>query len=61
MESLYFDLVRGLGLLFIGIGVIEGIRILIEPHFRTFLAIHNLEKRRASRPILLSEWNQPKA
>jgi len=60
MDSLYFHIVLGLGLLFIGIGVADGIRILLEPQIKTFLAIHKLEKRRASRPILLDEWTLPK-
>lgn len=61
MDSLYFDIVRGLGLLFIGIGVVDAIRILLEPHIRFLLEIYQLEKRRASRPILLAEWNMPRA
>lgn len=60
MDSLCLRIVLGLGLLFVGIGVADGIRILLAPHIRTFVEIHNLEKRTASRPILLAEWNQPK-
>jgi hypothetical protein len=61
MDSLCFHIVLGLGLLLIGVAVADGIRILLEPHIRTFLQIYKLEKRRASRPILLAEWNLPKA
>lgn len=61
MESLCFHIALGLGLLLIGVAVADGIRILLEPHIRTFLQIYKLEKRRASRPILLAEWNLPKA
>jgi len=53
--------VLGLGLLFIGIGVVDGIRILLEPHIRFLLEIYKLEQRRLSRPILLAEWDMPKA
>ncbi len=60
MDSFCFYIVPGLGLLFLGIGVADGIRILLAPHIRTFVEIYHLEKRRASRPILLAEWNQPK-
>jgi hypothetical protein len=61
MDSLYLHIVLGLGILLIAIGVADGIRILIEPYFRTAFEIHKLEKRRASRPILLAEWNAPRA
>jgi hypothetical protein len=61
MDSLCFHIVLGLGLLLIGVAVADGIRILLEPHIRTFLQIYKLEKRRAARPILLAEWNLPKA
>ena len=61
MDRLCFHIVLGLGLLLIGVAVADGIRILLEPHLRTFLQIYKLEKRRASRPILLAEWNLPKA
>jgi len=61
MDSLYFYIVLGLGLLLIGIGAADGIRILLEPHIRFFLEIYKLEKRRGSRPILLTDWNSPKA
>ena len=60
MDSLYFHIVLGLGLLLLGIGVVDGIRIFLEPHIRFCLELYKLEKRRASRPILLAEWNQPK-
>jgi len=60
MDSCFY-IVLGLGLLLIGVAVADGIRILLEPHIRTFLQIYKLEKRRASRPILLAEWNLPKA
>ena len=61
MDSLYFDIVRGLGLLFIGLGIVDGIRVLLEPRLRFLFEIYTLEKRRASRPILLAEWNMPRA
>jgi hypothetical protein len=61
MDSLCCHIALGLGLLLIGVAVADGIRILLEPHIRTFLQIYKLEKRRASRPILLAEWNLPKA
>ena len=61
MDSLYFHIVLGLGLLLIGIGVADGIRIFLEPHVRLFLQTYQLAKRRASRPILLDEWNTPRA
>jgi len=60
MDSCFY-IVLGLGLLLIGVAAADGIRILLEPHIRTFLQIYKLEKRRASRPILLAEWNLPKA
>jgi hypothetical protein len=60
MESLCFHIVLGLGLLLIAIAVADGIRILLAPHIKTLLEIYKLEKRRASRPILLAEWNVPK-
>ena len=60
MGSPYCYIVLGLGLLLLGIGVVDGIRVLLEPHLRFLLAISQLEKRLASRPILLPEWNLPK-
>ena len=56
-----YYIVSGLGLVFIGIGVADGMRILLEPDIRYFLATYKLAKRRASRPILLEEWNMPRA
>jgi hypothetical protein len=61
MDSFYLHIALGLGILLIAIGVADGIRILLEPYFRTAFEIHKLEKRRASRPILLAEWNAPRA
>jgi hypothetical protein len=61
MDSLYLHIALGLGILLIAIGVADGIRILLEPYIRTVFEIHKLEKRRASRPILLAEWNAPRA
>jgi hypothetical protein len=55
-----FEILSGIGLLFIGIAVADGIRIVLAPHIRMFLEIYRLKKRRASRPILLAEWNQPR-
>lgn len=56
-----YYIVSGLGLAFIGIGVADGIRILLAPDIRYLLATYKLAKRRASRPILLEEWNLPRA
>ena len=61
MESPYLHIVFGLGIVLLAIGVADWIRILLEPYFRTAFEIHKLEKRRASRPILLAEWNAPRA
>lgn len=55
------DLMTGLGLLFLGIAVVDAIHIVLRPHIRLLVEIYQLEKRRASRPILLSEWNLPRA
>lgn len=61
MDSLYLHIALGLGILLLAIGLADGIRILLEPYFRTAFEIHKLEKRRAARPILLAEWNAPRA
>ena len=61
MDNSYLHVVFGLGILLLAIGVADGIRILLEPYFRTAFEIHKLERRRASRPILLAEWNAPRA
>lgn len=61
MDSLCLRIALGLGLLLIAIAVVDGIRIVLKPHVKFFLDIYTLEKRRASRPILLAEWNVPKA
>lgn len=55
-----YYIVSGLGLVFIGIGVADGIRIVLEPDIRYLLATYKLAKRRASRPILLEEWSLPR-
>jgi hypothetical protein len=61
MDSLYFHTGVGLGLLLIGIGVADGIRIFLKPYIRIFLQAYTHGKRRASRPMLLEEWNLPRA
>lgn len=61
LERLFFSLVLGLGFLFIGIAVADGIGMLLTPYLRTFREIHKMEQRRAARPILLAEWNVPRA
>lgn len=60
MESFYVHIVLGLGILLVGIAVADGIRMLLAPHIRMFLELNKLEKRRASRPLLLAEWNLPR-
>jgi hypothetical protein len=54
------NIATGLGLLCIGIGVIDGIRSVVVPEIKFLMEISKLEKRRASRPILLPDWNLPK-
>ena len=60
MDSLYLHIGYGLGLLLIGIAVADGIRMFLVPYIRTFRDLYNLERRRASRPVLLDEWNLPR-
>lgn len=60
MDGFYLHSALGLGLLLIVIAVVDVIRIVLKPHIRMMLDIYTLEKRRASRPILLAEWNAPR-
>lgn len=61
MGSFYLHIILGLGVLLVGIALLDAMRIALKPHVRFLLEIYTLEKRRASRPILLGEWNLPRA